>query len=390
MNQGEKAMCMTAVIVILIVLFCYSRKEGMVEKPGETISLGKGEVHFTFDAKAPKAGSSAAKAPTADEPSAAEQAESAVGSIVMLDEKGNPVSTVNASGMPVVPALPSATPGAAGSMGTGLMATGGTSVTVGNGKPISVSNGVAPPRTTPTAGAAAPGAVPLGIVPLPSGPQKKMAPGVSPLMGGKPMRPQSIAQQMALEESSPAAIMNSADSWTTDAAAAPAIIAGKQGSAAGVHGERDRMSHAAAATHHARGPKDVPHNIDSHARMLAETKDAGGFQIKGADAQAPPLIAPAATHKSLPGNSGPFFVTSKYDSHTVDSNPLGSFWIQSKDCKGRKVGDKFIITNADGYKQMFTAKAINPNDGTLCYVQPDRAPPTVNLSSSPMLKWIMS
>tara|TARA_R110002074_G_scaffold137276_3_gene282315 strand:- start:1407 stop:2576 length:1170 start_codon:yes stop_codon:yes gene_type:complete len=387
MNQGEKAMCMTAVIVMLIVLFCYSRKEGMVMKPGGTIRLGKGEVYVKFDTDA---SSTDASKP---EPSSTEQAKSAAGGIVMLDEMGNPVSTVNTKGEPVAPALPSATPGAAGSVGTGLMATGGTSVTVGSGKPISVSNSVAPPRTTPTAGAAATGALPKGIVPRPTGPQKKLAPGVSPLVGGKPVRPQSIAQQMALEESSPASVMNSASSWSPDAAP-PVRLAGKQGSAAGVQGEADRMSHAAAARHHARGASDVPYNMESHAQLLSQSKDSGGFNVKGADAQASPRIAPAATYKSKPKSKATFTsplsfrVTSKFDSHKAGTD-LGNFWIQSPGCKNKKVGDKFVISNKDGYSEEFTAQEINPNDGRLCLVQPDRTPPSVTLSSSPMLKWIV-
>jgi hypothetical protein len=88
-------------------------------------------------------------------------------------------------------------------------------------------------------------------------------------------------------------------------------------------------------------------------------------------------------------NSGPFAVTSKYDSHKSGTANLGNFWIQSKDCQGRKKGDKFVVTNAQGYKEVFTALAVNPNDNSLCLVQPDRAPPSVKLDTSPMLKWIV-
>ena len=34
MNSGDRTMCITAALVMLVVLFCFSRKEGMTAQPG--------------------------------------------------------------------------------------------------------------------------------------------------------------------------------------------------------------------------------------------------------------------------------------------------------------------------------------------------------------------
>jgi hypothetical protein len=87
-------------------------------------------------------------------------------------------------------------------------------------------------------------------------------------------------------------------------------------------------------------------------------------------------------------NDGPFAVTSKHESHK-NGTPLGNFWIDPQNCANRKPGEKFLVTDSQGYQQVFAAKAINTNDAGLCFVQPDRRPPTVKLSTSPMLRWVV-
>ena len=87
-------------------------------------------------------------------------------------------------------------------------------------------------------------------------------------------------------------------------------------------------------------------------------------------------------------NDGPFAVTSKHESHK-NGTPLGNFWIDPQNCANRKPGEKFLVTDSQGYQQVFAAKAINANDAGLCFVQPDRRPPTVKLSTSPMLRWVV-
>ena len=116
MNSGDRNMCITAAIVMLVVLFCFSRKEGMTESP-TSISLGQGTLKLTLGGAPTKP-----KAPKA--PSKSDQAKAAAG-VLMVDEKGNPVSTVNSQGQFVRSSLPGSTPGAAGTIGTGLMNQGG-------------------------------------------------------------------------------------------------------------------------------------------------------------------------------------------------------------------------------------------------------------------------
>ena len=87
-------------------------------------------------------------------------------------------------------------------------------------------------------------------------------------------------------------------------------------------------------------------------------------------------------------NDGPFAVTSKHESHK-NGTPLGNFWVQPQDCANRKPGEKFLVTDSQGYQQVFGAKAINTSDAGLCFVQPDRRPPTVKLATSPMLRWVV-
>ena len=69
--------------------------------------------------------------------------------------------------------------------------------------------------------------------------------------------------------------------------------------------------------------------------------------------------------------------------------PTGKFLGSAQDCANRKPGEKFLVTDSQGYQQVFGAKAINTNDAGLCFVQPDRRPPTVKLSTSPMLRWVV-
>ena len=141
-------------------------------------------------------------------PSKSDQAKAAAGGLLMVDEKGNPVSTVNAQGQAVSPNLPGSTPGAAGTIGTGLMNQGGGAVTVGTGKPISVSNRVSAPGATPTAGASAAGGVAGGVQSHTHGPNGSFIPS---RVDGKVIRPQSLAQQMALQEPNTANALAGAD-----------------------------------------------------------------------------------------------------------------------------------------------------------------------------------
>ena len=89
MNSGDRTMCITAALVILVVLFCFSRKEGMTSE-SSSISLGQGELKLTLGGAPPK------PKPKPKAPSKSDQAKAAAGGILMVDEKGNPVSTVNA------------------------------------------------------------------------------------------------------------------------------------------------------------------------------------------------------------------------------------------------------------------------------------------------------
>lgn len=426
MNSGDRTMCITAALVMLVVLFCFSRKEGMVSEPA-SISLGQGELKLTL-------GSEKAKAPKA--PTAADQAKAAAGGVLMVDEKGNPVSTVNAQGQAVAPALPGSTPGAAGTIGTGLMNQGGQAVTVGTGKPITVSNNVSAPGATPTAGSAAAGASPAGVPAHTHGPDGSMIPA---MVGGKAVKPQSIAQQMALQEPSTANALSGAPMVKAPPAGLTevqkaAYLAAQEKAAAEAAAAQTGPRQVGSAAITEPGAKAAPsvYKVITNRRVDKADMEKGrydkttiaackencnkdekcmGFVFDRPNSwcQLKSAKAPKKYHgkrdfysKVVPGaapdpedeqpteaaNDGPFAITSKHDSHK-NGTPLGQFWVQSQDCAGRKPGQKFLVTDSQGYQQVFGAAAINPNDAGLCYVQPDRRPPTVKLSTSPMLRWVV-
>lgn len=431
MNSGDRTMCITAALVMLVVLFCFSRKEGMTSEPS-SISLGQGELKLTLGG---------APAPTAPKaPTASDQAKAAAG-LLMVDEKGNPVSTVNAQGQAVGPALPGSTPGAAGTIGTGLMNQGGGAVTVGTGKPISISNRVSAPGATPTAGASAAGGVAGGVQAHTHGPDGSFIPA---MVGGKVVKPQSLAQQMALQEPTAANALAGAP-MISPVEHPPAGLTETQRAAYLAAQERAAQEAAAAAA--AAGPrgegstaiteavvKVAPnvYKVITNRRVEGANMEKGrydkttigackencdkdekcmGFvfdrpnswcQLKSAKAPKKYNQKRDFYSKVVPGaapdkedeqpadaaNDGPFAVTSKHESHK-NGTPLGNFWVQSQDCAGRKPGQKFLVTDSQGYQQVFGAKAINANDAGLCFVQPDRRPPTVKLATSPMLRWVV-
>tara|TARA_R110002096_G_scaffold213613_7_gene401125 strand:+ start:1038 stop:2627 length:1590 start_codon:yes stop_codon:yes gene_type:complete len=432
MNSGDRNMCITAAIVMLVVLFCFSRKEGMTESP-TSISLGQGTLKLTLGGAPTKP-----KAPKA--PSKSDQAKAAAG-VLMVDEKGNPVSTVNSQGQFVRSSLPGSTPGAAGTIGTGLMNQGGGAVTVGTGKPISVSNRVSAPGATPTAGAQAAGGVAGGVQSHTHGPDGSFVPS---MINGKVVKPQSLSQQMALQEPNTANALAQAP-MIAQAPVIPkglnevqkaAFLAAREKAAA------DKAQAQAAAGPRQQGSEAITETVVEVAPNVYKVitnrrvdgsnmkngrydkttiaackencdkdEDCHGFvfdrpqswcQLKSSKTPKKYIRSRDFYSKVVPGaapdeedeqpaeasNNGPFAITSKHNSHK-NGTSLAQFWVQPEDCANRKPGEKFLVTDSQGYQQVFGAAAINANDAGLCYVQPDRRPPTVKLSTNPMLRWVV-
>jgi len=418
----------------------------MTSEPS-SISLGQGELKLTLGGAPAPAAPKAPKAPTESD-----QARAAAG-LLMVDEKGNPVSTVNAQGQAVGPGLPGSTPGAAGTIGTGLMNQGGSSVTVGTGKPISISNSVSAPGATPTAGSSAAGASPGGAQAHTHGPNGSFIPS---MIDGKVVKPQSLAQQMAMQEPNTANALAGAAMITSGSAAGAGAMGGVPAvmpegltevqkaaylaaqekaaqatmTAAAAAGPRQDGSEAITeavvevapgvykvitnrrvdGANMAKGRYDkttigaCKENCDKDEKCQGFVFDRPGSWCQLKSAKAPkkyhqkrdfyskvvPGAAPdeADEQPAEAGNSGPFAITSKHDSHK-NGGGLGQFWVQSQDCANRKKGEKFMVTDSQGYNQVFAADAINANDAGLCYVQPDRRPPAISLKTSPMLRWVV-